>query len=252
MDTVNVDTIELPCGVIDDQGNVHKTVVLSKMTGRDRKAIAEQDVVRNGGKIITTLLLNTVQEIGSIDLSSPKKKREVLLDMLTADRTFLCLALRKISFGNEVLFQATCGSCGEKNEAKHRIDDLSATQMPPNRVEGKHFIVPIDIDGIKAEARLPNGGDEEAISHFIRSNPIEAQHRTLARCLKSWNGETAIGPGFIDDLDLKTLDEFINQWNKMQPGLDMSYDIDCWSCRTQISLNMQALDFLFPSLRTRN
>jgi len=247
------DVVTLPVGVIDDKGVIHRECIVSKMTGRDRKDIADQDVIRNGGKILTTLLMNRVEQIGDIDISNPKIKRGVLLDMNSSDRTFLILAIRNLSYGKDLSFVANCTSCGEKNEVSHRFQDMEIKPVPEHTVEGKFRWVTVKIDKPRLEAvlRFPTGADEELISPFVKNNPIEASYKTLRRCLKSYNGDTNLMGPFIDELPLDELDALSDEWNRLQPGLDISFNIECFNCREPMLLSLQALDFLFPSPRRR-
>src|SRR4051812_43212944 len=81
---------ELPIGVRDGEGRLHRTGTLRKMTGRDEAILADPQNQRNGGKLVTELLSSCVTSLGDL----PAVNGGVVADMYSADRNYLLLRLR--------------------------------------------------------------------------------------------------------------------------------------------------------------
>src|SRR5262249_22101386 len=86
---------ELPIGYTDEQGVVHRKVVLRKMTGKEEAILADRRNQRNGGKLVTELLHSCLVRLGDL----PKNGTATVERMYSADRNFLLLKLRSITFG---------------------------------------------------------------------------------------------------------------------------------------------------------
>ncbi|MEW6556031.1 MAG: hypothetical protein AB1349_01600 [Elusimicrobiota bacterium] len=249
-----IPVLYLSCGIYDEKGNLHREVTLSKMTGRDRKEIASQDVMRNGGRVITTLLTNCIKTLGDLDLSNREHKTKLIREMLSADRTYLILQLRKISIGNSILLNLTCPNCNEKNEFDFNIDEIEVKPLEKEEFyrEGNYErIMTIDLPEYNANAvlRYPQGYDEEIIFPLIRSNPVEAGQKMLLRCLKEFNGQTTFPSNFLDDMEVGILDALTDGFISRQPGPDIKPTIECFSCRQNIRVEVSGVDFLFSPTR---
>lgn len=246
----------LPVGLFVGEAR-HATYALAPITGRDRKLIAEPDVRVNGGKIMTTLLTNCVRSIGDIDLGDKKAAKTWLRQMLTADRTFLLLQMRRQALGPKIELQADCPKCSGANTFELHIDELEVRPLPTGaRVvhdELTGFSVEIDLKlpdhDIDAVMRYPNGSDEEAVAPLMRANPVEANLAALTRCLRRLGAETVVTREMVEAMSLPRLDALAERWESLQPGVSLEYGMSCWSCRTRVPLEVNALDFLFPSSR---
>ena len=92
METRRVREIEctLPIGYEDEDGRLHRTAVLRKMTGRDESIIADKAHRNNASRMITELLTSCLMRIGSVERPS----RNVVQALYSADRYFLLMKLR--------------------------------------------------------------------------------------------------------------------------------------------------------------
>src|SRR5580658_9887471 len=86
---------ELPIGYTDEGGNTHRTAVLRKMTGKEEAILADRRNQRNGGKLVTELLHSCLMRLGDM----PKNGLDTVDGMYSADRNYLLLKLRSITFG---------------------------------------------------------------------------------------------------------------------------------------------------------
>src|SRR5215470_8844896 len=99
----------LPIGVADDDGKLHRTVVLRKMTGKEEAILADRRYQRNGGKLVTELIHSCLVRLGDMQ----KNGSSTIEAMYSADRNFLLLKLRSITFGAELPARYTCPACNE-------------------------------------------------------------------------------------------------------------------------------------------
>src|ERR1700730_12863885 len=88
----------LPIGYTDDEGKLHRMVVLRKMTGKEEAILADRRYQRNGGKLVTELINSCLVRLGD----APKNGPSAVESMYSADRNFLLLKLRSITFGSEL------------------------------------------------------------------------------------------------------------------------------------------------------
>lgn len=111
---------ELPIGYTDDAGNTHRTAVLRKMTGKEEAILADRRNQRNGGKLVTELLHSCLVRLGDM----PKNGPGTVDGMYSADRNYLLLKLRSITFGSKLQARYTCSSCNETFEVVEDLDEL--------------------------------------------------------------------------------------------------------------------------------
>src|SRR3954463_9271567 len=118
----------LPIGYTDDEGRVHRNVVLRKMTGKEEAILADRRYQRNGGKLVTELIHSCMVRLGDL----PKNGASTVENMYSADRNFLLLKLRSITFGPELPARYTCPTCNESVEVVENLADLPVRTLPDN------------------------------------------------------------------------------------------------------------------------
>ena len=83
-------TVTLPVGLEDEEtGDVLRDVTLRKMTGNEEAAIADPKLRRNGGKLVTALI------VGCTRVDGKPVGAERIRQLTSADRNFLLLELRR-------------------------------------------------------------------------------------------------------------------------------------------------------------
>src|SRR5262249_42258754 len=110
----------LPIGVADDDGKLHRTIVLRKMTGKEEAILATRLYHRNGCRRSTELIHSCLVRLGDLQKNGPS----MVEDMYSADRNFLLLKLRSITFGAELPARYTCPACNEVTEVIEDLDEL--------------------------------------------------------------------------------------------------------------------------------
>jgi hypothetical protein len=243
---------ELPIGVMDDEGNVHRSGLMRKMTGRDEAILTDRANQRNGGKLVTDLLTSCIVELGDLKQVTPK----LISKMYSADRNYLLVRLRVITFGPELTANYKCPSCGYAWETVEDLDELPVTRTE-SAEDADGIVVELedgyeDKNGMVHTAvtmRLPTGEDESAVAPQMRRNPTHGKNALLARCLKSL-GEMpehrlrAIGPKILADLTMSDRRLIDRALNTAAPGIDLIRPLDCPSCGHEFKQSLDMSNFL--------
>jgi hypothetical protein len=230
--------VELPIGYRDEEGHVQRKVVLRKMTGKEEALLADRRNQKNGGRLVTELIQSCLVRLGERATADSA----VVTNLYSADRNFLLLKLRTLTFGPELESNYTCSVCGEKTHVTEDLDSLPVRALVNGEMP-EEIVVQLedgfsDRDGQNHRAltmRLPTGKDEEAVAGQMRQNASLGKNALLARCMISLGDLPrhrieALGPKILSDLtmtDRRLIDRAINQ---AAPGLNMIREIECAHC----------------------
>ena len=242
----------LPIGYTDDEGKIHRTVILRKMTGKEEAILADRRNQRNGGRLVTELIHSCLVRLGDM----PKNGSSTVENMYSADRNFILLKLRTITFGPELQARYTCPACNESLQTVENLDELPVRTLEENESPDDIVVALedgyLDKDGQVHKAltmRLPTGADESVVAPQLRQNVSLGKNGLLARCLKSLGDLPkhrleAIGPKILADLtltDRRLIDKALNQ---AAPGVDLIREIDCPNCGVTFKSNLDMTHFL--------
>ena len=243
---------QLPIGFVDADGAVQRDVVLRKMTGREEAILADRRFQRNGGKLVTELLYSCIVRIGD----QPPSGQASVANMYSADRNFLLLKLRCITFGSELEASYTCPACGEALHVVEDLDDLPVRTTPDGEtIEDVSLELAdgyVDRDGQVHTAmrlRLPVGADEEAVAPQMRQNASEGKNALLSRCMRSLGDVPqhrleALGPRILADLTLTDRRMIDRALNESAPGVDLVRTIECTQCGHSFRSTLDLSHFL--------
>ena len=230
-DVLDTNEFELPIGITIN-GEFHKTVKLTEMTGIVEEAIADAKVRTNGGKVITEAIYGITEQIGNLK----KKNKNMIRDMYSSDRDFLLLMNHKVSVGDTIEFTDECPSCGFKSDIKIDVDDIPVKYMR----EDEPKVIKIELpNGVKdAEGKvykkmtisLPTGRVQEQIFNLLRQNPNQAVTQMLnficeeIEGLSHWNTDT------FRNMTKKDRKYISAQLGKVEVGPNLSPEVSCASC----------------------
>jgi hypothetical protein len=222
------------------------------MTGREEAILADKKFQRNGGKLVTELLHSCVTKLGSLEQNG----RGPITGMSSADRNYLLLKLRAVTFGSELPAEYTCPACGESNPILEDLDDLPVKTLPDGE-EQVEVVVEledgyVDREGLVHTAlrmRLPTGADEEAVAPQMRENASVGKNALLARCLKSLGDVPqfrleGMGSRIMSDLtmtDRRLIDKALND---AAPGVDLVRSVECTGCGKTFTTSLDLSHFL--------
>lgn len=250
--------VQLPVGHLDEEGRLHRTATLRKMTGHEEALLADRKLRANGGRLVTELLASCLRRIGDLPASRP------LASALTSpDRNFLLLELRKLTFGTELEAAYVCPSCRETTTA---VEDLESFPVRVNDAGPPAEIVVELEDGYEDRARdawyttlrfrLPTGADEERVAVVARENPAKGTNALLARCLVAaldegeqmpQNRQEALGTKLLSELTMGDRARIERAFREQMPGLDLTRELDCSHCGRQIRTSLDLTGFFTPS-----
>ncbi len=244
--------LTLPVGYSDENGQVHRTVVLRKMTGKEEAILADRRNQRNGGRLVTELLHSCIVRMSDL----PQNGTSTVAGMYSADRNYLLIKLRSITFGSELQAGYSCPTCSERLQVVEDLDELPVRSLADGE-SPDDIVIELedgytDRDGQVHTAltmRLPTGADEEAVASQMRQNASLGKNALLARCMKSLGDVPkhrleAIGPRILADLtmsDRRLIDRALNQ---SAPGIDLTREIECPNCGHVFKTTLDMTHFL--------
>jgi len=244
--------VTLPIGYTDDDGKLHRSVVVRKMTGKEEAILADRKNQRNGGRLVSELIHSCLIRLGD----TPKNGVGTIERLYSADRNYLLLRLRSITFGAELPAGYTCSHCSEAFQVTENLDELPVRAMADGD-SPEDILVHledgyVDKDGSVHTAltlRLPTGQDETVVAPQMRQNASLGKNALLSRCIKSLGDMPkhrieALGSKILADLtmtDRRLIDRAINE---AAPGVDLMREIVCPSCGASFKATLDMTHFL--------
>jgi hypothetical protein len=246
-------TVTLPVGRAgdDDEGNLCDLSV-RKMTGREEALLTDPKLRRNAGKLITALLANCVSTA-----DGQRMEQALARKLSSADRNFLLMELRRVTFGDEMEAHYRCPRCDGVTLV---IEDLSAIEV--NRLHeasGELDITVmledgyVDQDGKRHRElvfTLPTGEDEEVVAGRRDANPSRQRDALLARCLirvddMDERRVRAIGIRLLADLSMSDRQLIRRTLDEHALGPDLNRAIRCEHCDEEFRTGLDMSHF-FP------
>lgn len=249
-------TVELPVGLEiehDGETQVYKSVTLRKMTGREEALLTDAKLKKNAGALITALLAGCLVEIEGLAKSDARAVRK----MTSADRNYLLLELRRLTFGDEIETQYRCPACGGEN---YQAEDLSEIKIRPFVDEGNGQEVAVSLsDGFEGPDgewhydfvfHFPIGEDEEAAVGRKDKNVVRQQDALLTRCLvKAGTLDErrmrGMGTHIMAALSMADRRKIQTALDEAAPGPDLVREIVCDQCGHEFRATLDMRHF-FP------
>ncbi|MHB1241939.1 MAG: T4 family baseplate hub assembly chaperone [Gaiellaceae bacterium] len=243
-------TVTLPVGLFDDEtGELLREVTLRKMTGNEEAAIADPKLRRNGGKLVTALVAGCARVDGK-PLGTEAARR-----LTSADRNFLLLEVRRLTFGDVMPARYTCPRCGGATSVTEDLAEIPVRTTDDGAVESE---VEVSLDDGYRDAdgathrelafRLPTGEDEEA-SHGLRDdNPSRQRDALITRCLLRV-GELeprrmrALGVRILADLSMGDRRLLQRALEEAVPGPDLTRAVVCDHCLEEFRATLDMSHF---------
>ena len=246
---------ELPIGYVDADGQVHRTAVLRKMTGRDEGLMVDKRNKNNAARLVTELLGNCLVRLGTVERPGPKVSQA----LYSADRHYLLVKLREITFGPEMEASYPCPTCREANSTTEDLSELEVVKLSNGDVPDD-IVVNLEDGYYDREGqaystmvfRYATGVDEEKIAPTIRENPSHGKNALMARCLKALGDMPrprveALGTAVFGDLTLSDRALIDKALNNGGPGVKMKREITCNNCGRHFHASLDMSNFLAPS-----
>lgn len=226
-------SVQLPCGYIDKAGELHRDAVVKELNGADEEAMAKSS---NPATLLNTILIRGVQTIGG-QPAAP----ELLEKLLAADRDALLVAVRRVTYGDEVEYEVVCPECDYKHDSKVALGtDVPSKTMDDPESRWLH------VQTSKGEALvgLPTGKVQSEILAATGKTAAELNTLMLAACVLQI-GDRPITSALdvrerMSAKDRKVLLEALSE-SVYGPQLG-EVSRSCPSCSAKIALPMSLID----------
>jgi hypothetical protein len=247
-------TYKLPGGFVDEAGIVHQEVELIPLCGRDEELLATNHR-QESASLVTNVLSRCVRRVGTINPVSEAVTRQ----LLTADRQYLLLKLRELTFGDRVQAAIFCPwqDCGKKVGLDFSLNNIpiheSVEKGPLYKIELSAAAAFIGDDGQSYREitfRLPNGGDQEAISPLLSENEASALTKLLVRCIQNIGPLNNPGEEIISRLSPLARLEIERQMEKVAPKVELTMEASCPECSREFAVPFDLQNFFFGEFRT--
>ena len=261
MGKINVKTYsdpayELPAGILDENGKVHKDYDLVRMTGVEEEAISANDVKSNMGKVIQVLVSSCCVRIGDL-LKEDYKERDwdkLISKLYIGDIDHILMHLRKLSHGDDpITMHQTCPSCKEKFMYEQTSDEWEIKPFKGNRVlsitledgyihseRGKEDTLILDM-----EMRLATNADRIILDAVSRSNLGLAFTKMIVRCTEKFGDIPGqqVTENMIRSLSSKDRKIISDTVSENAFGVDPEIQIICPLCGYAYKASMNATNF---------
>jgi hypothetical protein len=231
----------LPGGYVDGQGVLHRRGLMRAPTGRDERWLQSLPASSPQALVVTELLRRCVRRIGP-----HRASREMMCELGVGDRDYLLLQMRRAVAGSHwpMLLECPEPSCAERMDL-----DLVIDQVPVQ--EGSAGAsVRVALPLAEVEARLPNGGDQEA-SARDQGDPATLSDRLLERCVLRVSPLQADGPCSTGALTASERAQIAAAIEQVMPGVALELEAACPECRRTFSVPFDVAGLVLDELRSR-
>jgi hypothetical protein len=227
---VEAGTVELPGGLVREGAPPVTSVELRPLSGWE-----EEWLSCNSGAppalAVSALLDACVTECGG----GPCPKG-MAAQLLAGDRDYLMLQLRRMTFGDRIRAVINCPAC----EAKMDTDFL-AGDVPVERRPQTQPTYSVDAGGGSIHFRLPNGADQEFVSHMSTASAVEA---LLERCLLRDSFQSVA-------LANSERDAVIAAMEANAPRVDLDLELLCPECGQESVVPFDTTSFFIREMTSR-
>ena len=230
--------IELPGGFydpLDDQ--LVTTAEVRELTGADEEAIVK---ISEPGKALMTIL-----EKATVSLGGKPADKETLSMLLAGDREALLLAIRRVTFGNEVELEAVCSRCPELQTFVVDLEKDVEVKSLDDRINDRRFTLDLKVGKVKVA--LPTGDTQNKLVNASNKNTAELDTLLLSNCVLEINDVPVLGQAQIRNLGIKDRRTILEEIAKRNPGPLLSeVKKACKTCGQEVELPLTLAD-LFRS-----
>jgi hypothetical protein len=247
-------TCFLPGGYVDEAGVLHRQAELLPLSGHEEELLADRRFPGDAA-LVTIILSRCVRRLGSI---SPVPA-ELVRRLLVADRQYLLLRLRAITFGDQVQATARCPrvDCGKKVDIDFSLQDIPVQEA---LARGPLYTMQLSPEAAYQEEtgaayrtvtfRLPNGEDQEVVAPLMADDAARAFTVLLGRCIQSIGPREHPGETLLRRLSPLAQQEIERQIAATAPQVELTMEAQCPECGHDFTVPFDPQEFFFGELRT--
>lgn len=239
---------ELPCGYLDQAGNLYKDIVLREIKGDEEDLLGNSTIPAQ--KKINELLTRCVVRVGPY--TDRGTISQIVLDLTVGDRAYLIFAIRRISLGDEYPFKDECPECGAERLYIANLSDLVPKEMPDPK---KRFFDRVLPSGKTAKFHPMTGRDEDRLSKIDKGYVAKGKNNktdtlSLAILMRLDALDNAVPTlEAVKDLGLRDRNYLRDEFEEHEGGLNTEDELECPECehvfKRDIDISQQG--FFFPS-----
>lgn len=223
--------VELLGGLLDPfEGNI-TTAEVRELNGIDEEHISK---ISDMGKALLTIL-----ERATVSIGAQPATKDLLDSMYAGDRELLLLAIRKVTFGNEIkLGPAKCPKCEFEQVF---VVDLEK-DVPLKKLEGeREFNVECKVGTVRVA--LPTGRAQKALVASNNRTSAELDTVLLQNCVLSINDIPVLDSQKVRALSIKDRRDILKELITRNPGPQLDeVKTNCQSCDQEVSLPLTLAD----------
>lgn len=233
--------VDLPRGLFSG-GTFQTKAEVKELTGADEEYISK---FNSGEEFFDAVLSTGVVQVGSLDLRdvAPSERSGLLSTLLVGERSYLFIAIARLTFGNERDYTVGCQKC--ETEVSFTLDLEKDLVLPDTEVKASYDYT--TGRGDKVTFRLATGADEKEI--FSQKSASVAQQSTLlmASCLVSVNDNPEPDPrSYMRNLSMRDREALREVMDDLQPSVDTDVEIACSNCGHVNLYRLGLLDLFRP------
>lgn len=225
---VPTEEVTLPSRGVFYPGN-KTTVKIKYLTAEEDNILFSTDLIKSG-KVLDVLLEQAVLD---------KELRPE--DMISGDRNYLLIEIRKTGFGNEYMpGEVTCGSCKEDYKPTVDLSRLKPRMLEVMPEADGLYSVELPVTRMPIKFRLLRGSDEKRLAKLIESGQKKPGGFRVSRLITeryllqimevNGNKDKTYISKFINAMPTKD-SLFFREYNRqIEPGIDLDYEFECPYC----------------------
>ena len=220
-------------------------IELKYMTAREEDILTSQNLIKKG--VVIDKLLDSLILSEGVNAD----------DLILGDKNAIMVAARVLAYGKDYPIEIDCDGCKEKIE---HVIDLSQLESPDSLIDvnddGYHEFV--TETGLNVVIKPLTRGDEmdienteKILSKRYSKGLTSSVTSRLKQIIVSINGITDKGtlPGMIDNLVIKDSKMIREEFEKINPTIDMMVEITCEGCGHAMKGGMPiGLNFFWPDI----
>jgi len=225
---VPTEEVQLPSGGAF-YPNKKSSVTIKYLTAEEDDILYSPDLIKSG-RVLDVLLDKAVMDR---DLRPE--------DMLSGDRNFLLIEMRKTGLGNDyVPGEITCPACSETHTPTIDLDRLKAKSLEVAPDENLEYDIQLPLMKMTIKFRLLTGKDEKRLAKLSESGGKSAGGIKVKKLITekyvmqimevNGNRDKLYIKKFIAAMPMKDSMFFREYLRRIEPGLDLSYEFECPNC----------------------
>jgi len=199
--------ITLPGGYITPGGALSKYAEVRELNGEDEEAISRSGSL---GKSLSTIL-----QRGLVSIGGEPVDKYALDEILAADRDAIMLAIRRITFGDEVEYRIICNCGANTLTTINLIEDVIIKELN-NPIQDRTWTSNTKLGEVIIS--LPTGVTQKLLIESTDKTTAELSTILLSGCIQSINGNVITGSSSILKLGMKDRENLIQEIMEKNPG----------------------------------